>query len=202
MENQSDQSLANTALNFLGSDRIASLDNTVNSKTIQAVNQYLPLAKQETLRLRDWNCVRARAQLAALDARVLSIGEWEQAYQVPPDLLCMRRFISTCDSVKFARYSIEINDDGKRVLFTDCGSNAIVYTRNITDVNRWDSLLFGAAALKLAMYLTGPIVRDFKMAQGMMAHLAIQFEEAIGVDEGEGGGDKIYDSTLVSVRGW
>ncbi len=202
MENQSDTDLASTALNFIGSDRIASLDNVVNSKVVQSVNQYLPLAKQETLRARDWNCVRGRITLATLDAHALSLGEWTAAYRVPADLLCMRRFISVCDSVKFAAYSIEIDEDGKRVLFTNCGSNKIVYTRNITDVNRWDSLLFGAAALKLAMYLTGPIVRDFKMSQSMMAHLAVQFEEAIGVDEGEGRLDQVYDSTLVSVRGW
>lgn len=202
MENQSDIDLANTALNFIGSDRIASLDNVVNSKVVQSVNQYLPLAKQETLRARDWNCVRARATLPALDAHALSLGEWSAAYRVPPDLLCMRRFVSTSNYIKFAAYSIEIDEDGKRVLYTNLGSDKIVYTRNVTDVNRWDSLLFGAAALKLAMFLTGPIVRDFKMAQAMMAHLAVQFEEAIGVDEGEGRLDQVYDSTLVSVRYW
>lgn len=203
MENQSDLSLANTALNFIGSDRIVSLDNTVNSKVIQTVNQYLPLAKQETLRARDWNCVRGRKQLASLDARALSLGEWSFAYRLPDDFLCMRSFITWNPETKFAAYRVEIDDGDKRVLFTDCGTDKVVYTRNVTDVNRWDSLLFGACALKLAVYLTGPIIRDFKMAQGMMAHFAVQFEEAIGANEGEGGHDQPYDGTLVSVRyGW
>jgi hypothetical protein len=200
MANQNDLSLANTALNLIGSDRVASLDNTVSSKVIQTVNQFLPLAKQETLRARDWNCVRGRAALAELDATVLAMGEWSQAYRLPVDCLCMRRFISTFEDVKHAKFSVEIDSDGKRILFTNDGTDKIVYTRNITDVNRWDSLLFNACALRLAWYLTGPIVRDFKLQQSMLQSFAAQFEEACGVDEGEGGVDNPYDRTLVTVR--
>lgn len=200
MENQSDLDLANTALNHIGSDRITSLDNTVSSKTIQVVLQYLALAKQETLRARDWNCARGRTVLDSLDARALSLGEWSFAYRLPADFLCMRRFISQDPEIVSASYSVEIDQDGKRVLFTNCGTNKIVYTRNVTDVNRWDSLLFGACALKLAWFLTGPIVRDSKMQIGMLQMFAAQFEEAIGVNEGEGGHAHVYDDTLVSVR--
>jgi hypothetical protein len=203
MENQSDLSLANTALNLIGSDRIQSLDNTVNSKVIQTVNHHLPLAKQETMRKRDWNCVRGRKQLASLDARALSLGEWSFAYRLPADFLCMRSFISWNEDVKFAAYRVEIDDDDKRVLFTDCGNDKIVYTRNITDVNRWDSLMFKACCYKLAEDLAAPIVRDIKMQQWYAQRYAAEFEEAIGVNEGEGGHDQVYDDTLVSVRyGW
>lgn len=201
MENQNDLSLANTALNLLGADRIVALDNTVNSKTIQVVNQYLPLAKQETLRARDWNCARGRVELNALDSS-LSLGEWSQAYRLPDDFLCMRRFISTDPQIQFAAYNVEIDENDKRILFTNCGTNKVVYTRHVTDVNRWDSLLFGTCALKLAWYLAGPIVRDFKAQQAAMQSLAMQFEEAIGVNEAEGGHDRVYDDTLVSVRFW
>lgn len=197
MTNQSDLSLSNAALNLIGSDRIASLDNTVSS-VIQTVNQFLPLAKQETLRVRDWNAVRGRAELA--EVTNTSLGEWSKAYRLPTDCLCMRRFVSVWRDIKFARYSVEIDDDDKRTLFTTDGTNKIVYTRNITDVNRWDSLLFNACALRVAWYLAGPIVRDFKLQQGMLQSLAAQFEEACGVDEGEGGLDNPYDRTLLTVR--
>jgi hypothetical protein len=201
MENQSDIDLANTALNLVGSDRIVSLDNTVNSKVVQSVNQFLSLAKQETLRARDWNRARGRATLAALDAS-LSLGEWSQAYRLPPDCLCMRRFIGTCDAERFAAYNVEIDEDDKQILFTNCGTNKIVYTRNIVDVNRWDSLMFRAAVQLLASYLVGPLIRDFKMQQMKTLEFKDAFEEAIGTNEGEGGPDQVYDSTLVSVRHW
>ena len=104
------------------------------------------------------------------------------------------------DGKKFAKYNVEIDADNKPILFTNDGTNKVVYTRNVTDVNRWDSLLFGACAAKLAMYLCGPIVRDTKMQQAAMALAKDAFEEAIGVNEGEGGHDRVYDDTLVSVR--
>jgi hypothetical protein len=200
MTNQNDLSLVNAALNLIGADRVTSLDNTVSSKVIQTANQFLPLAKQETLRARDWNCVRGRATLNTLDAAVLSLGEWSQAYRLPTDCLCFRHFASTCTETKHAQYSVEIDGDDKRTLFTNYGNNKAVYTRNITDVNRWDSLLFNACVLKLAHYLAGPIVRDFKLQQAMLQTLQAQFDEACGVDEGEGGLDVPYDRTLVSVR--
>lgn len=200
MENQDDLSLANTALNLIGSDRIVSMDNTTNSKTIQLVNQYFDLAKQETLRARDWNCARGRTTLDTLDAQVLSLGEWDKAYRLPADFLCMRRFISVDPEVQFAAYNVEIDDQDKRVLFTNCGTNKVVYTRNVLDVNRWDSNLFEACAAKLAYHLAGPIVRDFKLQQAAMQNAEKLFEDAIGVNEGEGGHDRVYDDTLVSVR--
>lgn len=202
MENQTDIDLVNAALQMIGEDRIASLDNTVASKKVQICNQFLPLAKQETLRARDWNCCRGRAALASLDAQALSLGEWASAYRLPADFLCMRRFISINSDSAFSPYNVEIDADDKKVLFTNCGNNKIVYTRNITDVNRWDSLLFGACVLKLAWFLVGPLIRDFKAQIAMVQQFAAQFEEAIGVNEGEGGHDRAYDDTLVSVRFW
>lgn len=198
MTNQNDLSLVNSALNIIGSDRVTSLDNTVNSKAIQTANQFLPLAKQETLRARDWNAARGRKELIACDNE--SLGEWDLAYRVPVDLLCMRRFASSCREIAFAAYSIENDSENKRVLYTTCGTNKIIYTKNLDDVARWDSLLFNACILKLAHYLAGPIVRDFKLQQAMLNMLDAQFTEACGVDEGEGGLDVPYDRTLVSVR--
>jgi hypothetical protein len=204
MANQNDLSLANTSLNLIGSDRINSassgwpFDNPTKSKVVETVNLYLPLAKQETLRARDWNCARARKELAAVTNE--SLGEWSQAYRLPTDCLCVRRFASDCDEVKLARYSVESDSQDKKILYTSCGTNKIIYTKDLTDVNRWDSLLFNACALRLAWYLAGPIVRDFKLQQSMLQTLAAQFEEACGVDEGEGGIDTPRDRTLVSVR--
>lgn len=200
MQNQNNLSLVNAAFNLIGADRIVSLDNTVSSKQIQTALQFLPLAKQESLRARDWNCVRGRATLDALDADELSLGEWSQAYRLPTDCLCFRHFASTCIEIRHAQYSVEIDGDDKRTLFTNYGNNKAVYTRNIDDVNRWDSLLFNACVFKLAHSFAGPIVRDFKLQQAMLSTLQAQFDEACGVDEGEGGLDVPYDRTLVTVR--
>lgn len=196
--NQHDLSLANAALNMLGADRLTSLDNTTNNRVIDTVNQFLPLAKQETLRARDWNRARGRETLNEITNE--SEGEWSQAYAPPTDMLCMRHFASSIPQVRFAKYSVETNAQDKPILYTSCSTNKIVYTKNLTDVNRWDPLMFNAAVIRLAWYMAGAIVRDFKAQQAKLGELQALWEEAVGVDEGEGGLDEVYDRTLVSVR--
>jgi hypothetical protein len=49
--------------------------------------------------------------------------------------------------------------------------------------------------------LTGPIARDFKMAQMFAQQFQLLFEEAIAADEGEGNIEIITNSPLVDVRG-
>lgn len=195
-----DLDLANSALGMLGQDNLVSLSNTVNSKTISIVNRFLAMAKEETLRGRDWNSVRGRAALALLTTDE-SLGEWSFSYRLPDDCLCMRRFISTVNCVKGERYSVEIDGQGKRAIYCNVKDAKIVYTRNVTNVEVWDALLFDTGATRLAWHLVGPIVRDFKMAQLFLQKLADAFEQAIGVDEAEGNIEILTNSPLVDVRG-
>jgi hypothetical protein len=195
-----DLELANMALGMVAQDRVVSLDNTVNSKSIATVNMYLPRAKEETLRARDWNAVRGRATLALLPTD-RSLGEWTYSYRLPVDCLCMRRFIAFEDpATAFAKYSVEIDSENKKTLLCDVQFAKIVYTRNITDVNRWDSMLLNVCATKLAWYLAPAMVKDFTEMQVMREALEISFNEAVGVDEAEGQLEIATDSTLIDVR--
>src|SRR6266511_2763865 len=171
----SDLDLANRALGKIGQDRITSLDNTVNSKTIQTVLLYLASTKEETLRARDWNSVRGRAALTLLPTD-RSFGEWAYSYRLPTDFLCFRRFISTYVFVKNSGYSVEIDIENKKTLLCNVQNAVMVYTRNITDVNRWDPLLFNACVTRLAWHFTGPMVRDFKMQAGFLQSLQVEFD--------------------------
>ncbi len=194
-----DLDLANRALGKIGQDAITSLDNTVNSKTIQTVLRYLASTKREVLRQRDWNSARGRA-IPALLPTDRSFGEWAYSYRLPSDFLCMRRFISLVPFIANSPYSVEIDNENKKTLLCNIVNAVIVYTRDITDVNRWDDLLFNACVTRLAWHLTGPMVRDFKMQAGFFQSLEAEFAEAIGVDEAEGPLEVQTDSTLIDVR--
>jgi hypothetical protein len=194
-----DLDLANRALNAIGQDPIPSLDNTVNSKTISTVNLHLSPAKLETLRAHDWNSVRGRIEPNLLPTD-RSFGEWGYSYRLPTDFLCFRRFISQDPKDAYAPYSIEIDSENKPTLLTDIPSAKIIYTRNITDFNRWDVLLQMAAVCKLALHLVGPIVRDTKMQQYWYQAMEAGFTTACGVDEAEGGMEIATDSNLIDVR--
>ena len=194
-----DLDLVNSALGMLGQDGLVSLTNTVNSKTIPIVNRFLVAAKEETLRIRDWNCVRGRANLALLTTDE-SLGEWSFSYRLPEDCLCVRRFIGAFKDDKGRCFSVEIDSQNKRALYCNVENAKIVYTRNITNVQVWDALLFNTAATRLAWHMTGPIVRDYKLAQMFLEKLSVAWDEAIQANEGEGNIEILTNSPLVDVR--
>jgi hypothetical protein len=194
-----DLDLANSALNMLGEDGLVTPGNTVNNKVIPVVNRYLPMAKEETLRARDWNCVRGRAALASLTTDK-SMGEWQYSYRLPNDCLCVRRFVGDTNFTRGRSFSVEVDNDNKRVIFCDVAQAQIVYTRNITNPELWDSQLFNTVACRLAWHLTGPIVRDYKLADMFLQKFQLAFEEAIASDEGEGNIEILTNSPLVDVR--
>lgn len=194
-----DLDLVNQAFNECGQKQIDTLDNTNNSAMVATANRQLDRIKRAVLRTRDWNCARKRAIVDVLDAS-LSLGEWTQAFRLPPDCLAMRRFVSDFKHVKYAKFSVESDPDDKRILFTTHGNNKIVYTANLLDVNRWDSLLFDACATRLAIQFAITIPRDLKFMQALQSVYQAKIEETTGVDEAEGGIEVFYDSTLVDVR--
>src|ERR1043166_7135399 len=166
-----DLTLVNRALNEIGQSPVPSLDNTTNNNTIATALLHLDPIKRATLRAADWNCARRRKALAsvnAADGTNDSLGEWSKAYRLPPDCLAVRRFVSTERCIKYAKFSVEIDDEDKRVLYTNDGNSKIVYTGDLLDCNRWDSLLIEACMTALAIEFALAISRDTKAAMEMM----------------------------------
>src|SRR5215471_3402779 len=189
-----DLDLVNYALGLVGQDELVSLDDTTNSRVVRLANRFLPLVKKYVLRARDWNCARARQILATVDNPDTDPNrrEWRFAYALPSDYLCMRRFSGWQGPMSF---SVE----GKTLL-TDVQNAAIVYTKNLDDVNQWASVMIVAGASKLAAELSGPLVRDFKMQEAFLKKWAIEFDEAVCVDEGEGFVEQFRGDGFIDVR--
>lgn len=196
-----DLDMVNQALNEIGQKAVTSLDNTVASETIVTANFQLPRVKQAVLRVRNWGFARRRKQLDALDP-ALSLGQWTQAYRLPPDCVAVRHFISAINNPQemHAERSVEIDAEDKRILFTSDGTDKIVYTTYLLDVNRWDALAYDCCATRLAAEFATIMLRDFKLAAGFWEKYKEKLDEADGVDKAESGIQSIYDSTLVDVR--
>jgi hypothetical protein len=150
------------------------------------------------LRARDWNCARKRADLAAVDNN--SLGEWSAAYRLVPDCLAVRRFVSTDECIAHAKFSVELDDEDKPILYTNDGNGKIVYTTNLTDINRWDVMLYDVAVTRFAHELAKALARDMKLATTLWQLYVAKMEEVSGVDEAEGGVEQTFDKTLVTVR--
>lgn len=184
-----DLDLANEALGLIGQDRVTTLSAgsniTLNNKVVPTINLYLPQIKHYTLQLRDWRCARRRAVPAivgsgkALDNP--SLGEWRFAYRLPADYLMMRRFVAE-RTWKRHKWQVEIDDQGKRILYTNFEKAKIVYTAYIDDVNMWDHVVYQLAVARLAMKLGISFSRDFKIAQGMFQHVLNEYDEAAGAE--------------------
>ena len=194
-----DTNLANYALGLIAQDPIPNLlpASAMNNKVIVAINEYLAQVKESMLRARDWNCARRRAALAEVTNE--SLGEWAYAYRTPADCLAVRRFVGERTGCR-SPFAWEIDSASKRILYCNVQNAKIVYTANITDVNRWDKLLFNACGAMLAARLAGAWGRDTKLAEKFMGDAFREFDEAYGVDEGESGNEQESSTLFTDVR--
>lgn len=194
-----DLDLTNQALTEIGQDKIPALDNTVNSKVIQTAIFQLPRCKQAVLRINDWNCARRRIALNLLTDD-FSLGEWFFSYRLPTDCLAVRRFVGLNEEERSQKFSVEQDQDGKPLLLTNVDQAKIVYTHNLTDVNRFDALLFDACATRLAIQFAISFPRDLKFLTSLWEVYKSKVEEAVGADEAEGGIESSYAYDMVTVR--
>ena len=194
-----DTDLANQALALIGQDSVPSLLTSLNNKTVVAINAHLANTKEQVLRMRDWNCARRRATLS-LTTNNESLGEWTYSYRTPADCLAVRRLICFPYTNQRHVFSWEVDSEGKRVLYCHLENAAIIYQANITDVNRWDRLLFNACAALLASRLAASFGKDVKMAEKFLMDAYREFDEAVGVDEGEGNREIEVSTDFIDVR--
>lgn len=205
-----DLSLVNIALNEVGQTALRSLDTleTVDGRQtgadVQTAVMQLDRIKRAVLSEADWNCARKRKQLVKIGTGSTdngSLGEWNYAYRLPPDCLVVRRFVSSSWDFCHAKFSVEIDSQDKRILYTNHGNDKIVYTCNMTDVNRWSATLYDACGTRLSVEFATAIARDSKLAMTQMEKYLKKIELASGVDEAEGGIEVEMGRDLVSVRG-
>lgn len=194
-----DTDFVNDALGMIGQDAIASLNPSLTNKIIPIAKNALVRVKRATLRARDWNCARRRKALDPVDNT--SLGEWGNAYRLPPDCLAVRRFVGPWERHQRHAYSVEIDDQKKRIIFCNIGPNAsIVYTADLQDVALWDALLYDAGVKRLASELAAVWGKDVKLSQNLLQHYAMSFDETVGVDEAEGGLERNISTGFLDVR--
>lgn len=205
-----DLELVNIALNEVGQTALRSLDTleTVDGRQtgadVQTAVLQLDRIKRAVLSEADWNCARKRKQFVKIGTNSTdngSLGEWDLAYRVTPDCLVVRRFVSSSWSCCHAKFSVEIDSQDKKILYTNHGNGKVVYTCNMTDVNRWSATLYDACGTRLSVEFATAIVRDSKLALAQMDKYLKKIELASGVDESEGGIEVEMSNDLVSVRG-
>ena len=160
----SDVSICNLALSFLGEDPI--IARTDNTRRAILCNLHYDNVRRAVLRRHPWRCARTRAKLAAL--AVAPLFDYGYAYQKPADYI--RAFDMPADDMP--RWEVE----GDSILSDLEPPLQLVYVKDLQDVSRMDSLLVDAIALALAVNLAMPLTqsddKEARVTQRLADHMA------------------------------
>lgn len=185
---------ANLALGHLGLSEIAQMsDATTRARKIR---QFFPVARDATLRLKEWNFATAWDAPAA--DPVQSIGTLKLRFPLKED--CLRvRFIKGDNrrewAIESAAAAVAGVDVEVMILVTNIADPTVCYTRRVTSVRLWDPLFLDGFGYMLAGYCATSVGKSATWGDAMKK----QAESAVGiaatVDAKERGGEQCRPET-------
>lgn len=188
--------LCNLSLSLLGAQEIVALTET--SPEARACALHLTPCLEAVLRDHPWNFATRRVMLAPVAG--LTPPGWTYAYALPPDCLLARELVVP-SGAPAARFSLEQDPQAGRVLLTDLGGAALVYTTRTEDIASFDPLFVQALGWRLAAHLAMPLTRDrslMQMAQTLYLNTLSQAQRA---DANEGVPESPRDPSWIAARG-
>lgn len=165
--------ICNLALGMLGEETIGSIDEA--SPRAGVCDNFYDHTVEEVLRLHDWNCARARAELAPLVETPPM--EWNYYYQLPVGCLAVR---AVQDAGGSGGYAWE--REGSRIV-TNQEEVFLVYT---TTPLVFDSTLRSAIAARLAWYMAYKLTQSRAVQKDALNQFGIIMAGAEGADAAEG----------------
>ena len=191
----SEVTICNQALNWLGQDRISSLDdNTTAAKLCRANYQFIRDAVMET---RMWTFATTRAISETTD-----IDDWGTSYvhSVPLNWLGVyRAYVSAPRSITEGVVDQSYRKEGRNIL----SSRAKLYLwgiQKVTDTQAFSPLFTQALAARLAADFAIPLTENRLLQADMWALYEAKLAEAAVRDGQQGGNDYVTQRTLTNAR--
>ena len=163
--------IANLALSRVRAGTIGSL--LEQSPQAEQCRILYPNARDEVLSMTDWPFARFTLQLGLKTEKP---AEWQYGYAYPNDCHVLRYLLPSADSVvnsinnvddRFTEYeqnqydfSVELNSDNELTIVTNLQEARAVYTKKVTDVRLYGSLVINLIAWRLASDLAIPLGGD------------------------------------------
>lgn len=179
--------ICNLALQMLGEETIGSIDEKPKGEVCAVFYDH---TVEEVLRLHDWNCARARTELAPLSETPPM--EWKYYYQLPVGCLAVR---AVQDSGGSSGYAWE--REGNRIV-TNQEEIFLVYT---TTPLSFDSTLRSAIAARLAWYMAYRLTQSRAVQKDALAQFGVIMAGAEGADAMEGLKDTSMDG-VSAEKSW
>lgn len=167
--------ISNSALAKLGVERI--LNFSENSKQARLCKDLYPIKRDELLRSHPWNFAMARVELAELSAT--PAWRWQHQFQLPGDV--MRVWQTDFEAGTLQEWAVE----GDRLL-CDVDQVKILYSKLITDVNKFDANFVEVLALSMAVDLSYPLVQSISVKESLQQELEVKLRDARSFDAQEG----------------
>lgn len=174
-----DVSICNLALGHLGDGAtVSSIDPPEASMQAEYCSQFYPIARDQMMELHDWNFATRRISAALLTTDPWT--QWRFAYAVPSEAIRVfsvlppeaaddqlgpdYRFTATPQAYLGPQetpndFEIEVDGEGRRVIYTNVEDAVLRYTVPVTDTTRFSPLFVTALSYLLASYLAGPILK-------------------------------------------
>lgn len=211
----SDVAVCNMAVSHVG--RTAAPIASLNEKSTEArlCNTWYDQCRREVLEAQDWGFARARAVLAShIDAPP---DEWAYRYQVPADMLVVRRLWNPYNEVQtpFGNYAaypladlgnavpyeLETSLDGQTLtLLTNLSPVTMLYTRNQTLVQMFSGLFVNALSHYLAAKIAFGITGNQNVSIEQQKEFQTAMSAAAAADANQGVLSRPRDSYAVRAR--
>lgn len=187
--------LANMALDHLGSDNIASLNEA--STAARKVNSRIDGCIDAVLEMSDWTFARKVANLAERPTT-----DWPERYgrmyDLPSDMLKAVRLVPVVDVPNTPPIEYAI---GNGALYTDEPDARLQYTYRMVDLSRWPQSFTEAVAAYIARTIATPLTRKRQMFVDANALFTQLFGAAVEYDAAQEPTKWAYPSEYLNARG-
>jgi hypothetical protein len=181
--------IANLALMQIGDQTITSFSDGITRANV--VDAFYPIARDAVLEEHPWNFAEKRVALAQIAGDTPAF-EFSYFYQLPAD--CIRvRYIDETDP----EYPHKVEGDR---LLCDLSAVNLLYTRRVTDPNRFSPLFVEALMYKLASMIAMPLLKNSKLALEMAELYTLALGKAKGSDALQGTADVFTQDDLTRDR--
>ena len=158
----------NEALIQCGADVITAIDD--GSINANHCGRLYDSRRRAALEIHRWQFADWR--VALVSTGTTPAFEWAYSYTLPADFIALRVFNGAeLDTSQVAEWPY-VNSEGYKIegpyIYTNLGEVQIVYSRDITDPNRWTPLFYQMLATWLASGLALAIRKDHKMSQELL----------------------------------
>jgi len=161
----SETEVCNMALSYLGEPgRLTNVD-TDTSREAELCRQFLAVARDELLERHAWDF--ALRSVSPTKRTASPRVDYKYAYDYPDNVASVLSLVrsdvdynyKTMGTTGQHDYTVELDDNGDRVLLTDLNDALMLYVAKVTDPTKWSTVFTSALAWRLVFHLAGAILK-------------------------------------------